>query len=350
MKILQVVTGANEIAGVQRHAAWLAKGSKHTHEIAVSPAPKYEEYLRSEGVKFHVFQNTREFLRIAKKFNPDVLHAHLGKAVVSSALYKKLNPNARVIYSQHILYPQSAKENSIGGVIRRQILRMSYSQVDRIVAVSQAVKDEMIRRGEVYSTDVILNGVPHKEFKSSTASREHLQIIGISRMQPEKRPADFIEVAKRINDPRVKITVYGTGDLLGEMQAATKTLNTTTTIEFAGFRNDIENAIAASHIFLHFGEEEACPLAIIEALSGGLPVFTLALGGNVELVPHQVGRLFAVGEFDKMAKEIRSLANDPERLQEMSNAARQWSSKFKLERMISDIDNLYDQLGNPVHV
>ncbi|WP_244491439.1 glycosyltransferase family 4 protein [Bosea sp. Root381] len=64
------------------------------------------------------------------------------------------------------------------------------------------------------------------------------------------------------------------------------------------------------------------PLAILEAMSHGVPVLASAVGG----IPHQVGkdygRLVKPGQVEELAAALDDLAQDPDRLAEMGRLAR----------------------------
>ena len=288
-----------------------------------------------------------DLVRLAAKKSPDILHAHLGQALVMGAIRKVMKPNVGLIYSQHILYPSSSKSSSPFGLFRQAVVRWSYGRADRIVAVSKAVADAMAARGERFPVSQIYNGVPARTGAVRAPTGGRLKVIGISRLQTEKRPHDYLDVAKILDDERIDIVVYGTGVLETSLRAAAAASTSRTKVTFAGFRTDIERALAEADLFMHFGEEEACPLAVLEAIMWGLPILTIRVGGNTELVTG-VGRLFDVGDARGMAAELRRLADHPETLAEMSRAAIAASPRFSLERMVGEIEALYEEIATSV--
>ena len=348
--IVQIVTGDNEVAGVQRHAAWLARTSKFRHTLLVSHAPVFEKFLESHGVPFFAFKSAAQCLLLLRNLRPSCVHAHLGKALILGACYKKFIRQVPFVYTQHILLPRSSSASGASAFVRRTLLREAYACVDLLVAVSHAVEVETRKRQEHDNIQVVLNGAtipwraePRTELLNAS---EPLQVLGLSRMEPEKRPEDFIEVARRIDSHNVTIKVYGGGRLLETVRAAAqeKLQGIATKLVYAGYEANIENEIKKGELFLHFGREEACPLALIEVQRQGLPVVTYGLGGNVELVLPGNGVLLAEGDYEGAAKAVRQYASNRKLLFDSSNRCRAFAKELTQENNTKQIDEIYDNV------
>ena len=349
-RVAQIVTGDDEVAGVQRHVAWLAESSRHDHCLLVSKAPAYEAYLLARGVSYQRFSNLREGLSILRRMRPEVVHAHLGQALILGALHKRLVKNVPFLYTQHILHPRSASSKGLGALARTFVLKKAYRSLDVLIAVSHAVARETQRRQEHDNVRVVWNGVgiPWRDSPRppSEVSENPLRVLGLARMEPEKRPGDFIDVAKRLDDPRIVITVYGAGSLLEHMRERERKelAACATRVDFAGYEPAIEEQISRAHVLLHFGREEACPLSLIEVQRQGLPVVTYGLGGNVELVPPGNGVLVGEGDFDAAANALRLYQADRNALSKASEACRQFSKDLSLEENARRTDAVYEEL------
>jgi len=71
-------------------------------------------------------------------------------------------------------------------------------------------------------------------------------------------------------------------------------------------------------------ETEGAPLAIMEALSGGIPVLATAVGGSPELVDGDVGTLLPVSlTAQELAGAIRAFVGDKTRCERLSRNARE---------------------------
>jgi glycosyltransferase involved in cell wall biosynthesis len=144
----------------------------------------------------------------------------------------------------------------------------------------------------------------------------------------------------------VAIDVFGGGSQLESMRrrALSELVGTRIKLVFHGYESDIETRIANAHLLLHFGREEACPLALIEAQRQGLPVVTYGNGGNVELVPPSNGVLVDEGDFDAAAAAVERFADDRTALIKSSEACRAFSEQLGLDGNARKIDSLYREV------
>jgi glycosyltransferase involved in cell wall biosynthesis len=349
-RIVQIVTGDNEVAGVQRHAAWLSQSSAFEHHILVGAAPVFEDYLEKNKIPFRRFSNMFGGLSALQGLKPDLVHAHLGHALILGAAYKRALRKVPFLYTQHILYPRSSVAKGFQGFVRRVVLKEAYASLDALIAVSHAVELETRARGEHDNVRVIWNGVgmPWLAWPRTMQKLTEIpfRVLGLSRMEPEKRPVDFIEVAKRLDDPDIEIFVYGAGSLLEKMRAREEQAlaSCATRVRFMGYEPAIEDRITQAHILLHFGREEACPLSLIEVQRQGLPVVTYGQGGNVELVPPGNGFLVGEADFEAAARAVRHYAHDRKSLEKASEACRSFSKELSLEGNARQTDALYREI------
>jgi glycosyltransferase involved in cell wall biosynthesis len=89
-------------------------------------------------------------------------------------------------------------------------------------------------------------------------------------------------------------------------------------------------------------EQEGLPMAIIEALSMGVPVLATPVGGVPEAVINGKNGFLVERTAEALAEAIQPLLNDPDKLREMSvNARRSFEDHFEISRVVSMYDNIY---------
>lgn len=354
LRVVQIVSGHDEVAGVQRYATWLAASSSHKHCVLVRRAPQFEKYLKEQGIPFDTYTTLLDGLRCLWKMRPQIIISHLGKALILGALAKALFPNVKLIYIQHFLEPQSLSSSGLSGFVRRWILKRAYFKCDVIVAISQAVAQCMRARGEAQKMRVILNGVntpwlAHPR-DGQLLSASPLRVIGLCRMAPEKRPEDYIAVAEILNTTKIEIDVYGDGELLGAIreQAHQRLVRCATKVHFHGYVDDVDKRLETSHVLLHFGRE-AFGFVLAEAQRRGLPVVAYAEGASIELVPNTGGVLVPTRDISAAARALAQFNNDRETLAKASEESRKLSERYSKERNAKEIDALCDELISNSH-
>lgn len=100
-------------------------------------------------------------------------------------------------------------------------------------------------------------------------------------------------------------------------------------------------------IFILPSYNEGLPMAIIEAMSMGMPVVSTNVGGIPELVSAENGILIEAGDRDALEGAILEMLGLPEaRLQEMGKASRQlYLKRFSPEACLGDMRRIYERIG-----
>jgi glycosyltransferase involved in cell wall biosynthesis len=118
-------------------------------------------------------------------------------------------------------------------------------------------------------------------------------------------------------------------------------------VEFAGWSDDVEHELGAAGILLAPATAEPFGLSVVEAMAAGVPVVACAGGGHLETV----GRVpaapsFQPGDAGGAAAGLRSLLDDAVR-QALSAAGRAVAAEeFSLS---SHVDRLIDEYSSLAH-
>ena len=92
-------------------------------------------------------------------------------------------------------------------------------------------------------------------------------------------------------------------------------------------------------------------MALIEAMASGVPGVSTDVGGVKDVIPNrQVGRLAPFGDADALAAAITDLLSDDRARRESGNAARAYVvERYSVDRLVNDIDLLYQRLNAGRH-
>jgi len=137
---------------------------------------------------------------------------------------------------------------------------------------------------------------------------EDAVLVGqIGRLSPEKGPDVFLRAALAAHGsaPDVHFVLVGEGPLRADLQELVARLGLASRVHFAGLRQDMASVYAELDIVVSASRSEAMPLALLEAMSCGLPVVATRVGGVPDLIqPGLSGWL--VGDGDMMRWALRS--------------------------------------------
>jgi glycosyltransferase involved in cell wall biosynthesis len=98
---------------------------------------------------------------------------------------------------------------------------------------------------------------------------------------------------------------------LDSIRERARTLGILERVRFLGERSDVRRLLSAADIHCQANlHPEPFGIAFVEALSAGLPVVTIALGGAIEIVDHSCGLLVPPGDSEALATALRRLITD----------------------------------------
>lgn len=220
---------------------------------------------------------------------PDVLHIHAIGPSLFAPLAKLLG--LRVVVTHHGPDYDREKWGPLAKRILRLGERMGVQYSNERIVISQVIRDivcEKYRR----SAFCIPNGVaiPNPIADSETLGRFGLEpgryLLTVSRMVPEKRHLDLIEAFDRAQLNGWKLALVGgltpeTDYSKRVIAAATKSDNVVLT--------DFQSGRALHELYAHAGlfvlpsTHEGLPIALLEALSYGLPCIASDIPANLEV-------------------------------------------------------------------
>lgn len=309
--------------GVEKHAEQLYPLLvKHGCQIDVIVRSSYlpRALIRWQGIEFHrlwaprlaaaeaLLHSIFGVIYAAVK-RPDVLHIHaIGPAIVTplAKLFK-----LRVVVTHH--GPDYDREK--WGRLARWLLRlgekwgMQYS--DQRIAVSNYICKLISEKYHIDSV-VIPNGVTIPEIPTTTHTLvkyglvKKRYIIFVSRFVQEKRHLDLINAFDRANLVDWKLVLVGDADhpsdYSREIQAKS---SATQNVVLTGFQSGLELAelYANAGIFVLPSSHEGLPIAMLEALSYGLPVYASDIPANLEVgLPNH--NYFSLGNVEQLSRML----------------------------------------------
>jgi len=139
-----------------------------------------------------------------------------------------------------------------------------------------------------------------------------------------------------LDDPRAHLIMLGQGSLRVQLEAFVTERGLSQRVHLLGKRMDIPECLSASDVFVLSSDWEGNPLAVMEAMAGGLPVIGTTVGGVPELVRSgQDGILVSPGNDRAFADAMRILLNNVEKRRAMAQAARFHAREaFDVEGMV----------------
>jgi glycosyltransferase involved in cell wall biosynthesis len=216
------------------------------------------------------------------------------------------------------------------------------AQANAITVPSQHLKQKLGLNEAV----VIPNAVLPERFKlAQHKARDELNLVTVMSFYfPDKVKGllNIMEVLNKIQNHCFKYTIIGGGRYLDPIKH--QIAETKVDVNFTGFLENPELALAASDIFLYYSYHDAFPIVILEAMSCGLPVITNNVGAVSEIIDN--GEDGYIADSDESYLEyLLSLVGDYELRQKIGRKARaKVEEKFSWRRITGQYIQLYNKL------
>ncbi len=295
------------------------------------------------------FAAVNKLRRIFKEEKADVVHAH---ASMSARIAAKL-AGAKVVYTRHSVFPPPERiSKGIGKVINGAVNNF-FS--DRIIAVAEAAKDNLIETGvDGKKVDVILNGVyPLVPAENKEEIRKRFGVFGdekivsiVARLEDIKGHDYFIEAADLLlkKGYNAKFLIAGTGSYEEHLKKKVKELGRGADIIFTGFITDVDKLMNVTDIQANasFGTE-ATSISLLEGMSLGVPAVVSDFGGNPGVIKSGING-FVVPKKDSMAlaEGIERLLKDDELYKRLSDGSRKiFAETFTAQIMTRNTEEIY---------
>jgi len=181
--------------------------------------------------------------------------------------------------------------------------------------------------------------------------RENEYIVGyVGRLSEEKGLQYLIEAGLLLKGQgeAFKILIIGDGSKRKELEDLAKGKGLENEIIFTGFQNDVEKWLPALDVFVLPSLTEGTPMALLEAMSAGIPPIASAVGGIPKVVEDGVnGFLVAPGDFRMISEKVMALKKNPDHRKRMaSESVKLIKNRFGLHEWSRQIEAQYDILLN----
>lgn len=294
------------------------------------------------------------YRRIMRDVKPHIVHTHSSLDARAAALLCGVKSR---IYTRHSVFEPSARLTTFPG---KQIAgTVNNLLATQIIAVAEAAKDNLTATGvNPKKITVILNGVEPLE-PTSPEDRAALRaslgiaptdfVCGLSaRFVDCKGHADLLSAAVRVCAvrPDVKFLLMGTGSTYEETVRAAAERGLSDRVIFTGFVPDVARYYNIMNLSLNcsYGTE-ATSLALIEAMSLGIPAVVTEFGGNPGVIAEgENGLLTPIRDPDAMASAILRIMEDPALYEALAvGAGRIFGEKFTAAAMTRQMEALYEK-------
>lgn len=302
-------------------------------------------------------QSLFSLVKEIRLFKPHIIHTHTTKAGVLGRIASliSLHPSIRIhTYHGHLL-------NGYYGWFKTflviQLEKLLAIKTNQLLAVGKRVRDDLLdcKIGTQVKFQIMPPGLMLGNIEDRQSARDSLGILGdglqcafIGRITQIKRPDRFLDVVEEIKKSGVPLQflVAGSGDLLDYCE--NRINKNSLPVKMLGWQANIEKVLGATDIVILTSDNEGMPLSLIQAGMAGIPVVATNVGSVSEIVLDTKTGLLTTKSTLDIVNALELLCQSSDMRETMGAAAKDFTvSRFGVERLISDHEQLYQTLIKP---
>jgi glycosyltransferase involved in cell wall biosynthesis len=291
-----------------------------------------------------------------------IIHAH-GHPYLTSLVAGKLAKmySKPFILTQHNTFIEYNNFfNNVENINDFTIGKQNLNNADKIIAVSSATKDYVLRLGAKPKKVVVIhNGVDLEKFKPMPGKREEMRrklgiplnavvVLTVRRLVYKNGVDTLIEGANIAlkKNPRIVFLAVGKGPDSESIKLRINELGIAGNFKLAGFVSDEDLPIyynVADLFVLPSKSGEGLPLVALEAMACALPVIATDVGGIREILMADYGKLVPPNQPELLAKAILdfSAMDFSSRKKELRAMMEE---KFSWDKNVERLVEIYEEL------
>lgn len=287
--------------------------------VLTVPSLRREVQPRRDG------RAVRDIRRKIAEIDPAIVHTHSSKAGIVGRL-AALGSSAGVVHTVHG-WGHTPRDSVARRTLFVTLERLAAIRSDALIAVSQDVRDEGLRRRigtpeqyrvipEVVDLEPRSSGfhTTRRRARDALALDQAVPVVGwVGRFAAQKDPETLVAALSAVlrEHPQAHAVLVGDGTLRMTVEGGLSDPAIAPRVKFTGVRHDVRELYAAFDVLIHPTLWEGQPHVIQEALAERVPVVSAAVDGTRALIQDGTnGYLVAPGDHVAFARRVADVLRD----------------------------------------
>ena len=303
-------------------------------------------------------QSYKMLKKIIDEGNFDIIHCHtpVGAMIARLAALSARKKGTKVIYTAHgfhffkgapllnwlLFYPAEWLLAPVTDVL------ITINKEDH----ARALKHLHAKRIE-YVPGV---GIKTEKFRELTIDRDAKRqslgygekdflLLTVAEMTANKNHITILKALSLLKDKEefsnMHYLICGRGEMWSSLETSARELGIADHVNFLGYRTDAPELYQVSDLFLFVTLREGLSVALMEAMSSGMPIICAKIRGNTDLVDDNVSGVFSENNPEAVAEHILQLYRDGEKRKALGQAASEKALLFDEKNVLQQVKDIY---------
>lgn len=307
-------------------------------------------YLPFGGSKGY-YLNAPALQHIYKAGRFDVINVHYASGYGTLARIAKLPNIILNVWGSDVYdFPYESK-------LKEKVLRKNLTYAGRLASTSNCMARQtekfLVTKREIAVTPFGVDTEHFKPEKAIKTDKKDSFTFGIVKtLSPKygvetviKAFAALVQKLPQTKKDKIRLEIYGKGELLGELKELAANLHLEKQIFFGGYveNRKIPSLLNQMDVFMLGSESESFGVAAVEAMSCGLPIVATSVSGFREVLEDgKTGFLVPVGDYKAMAEKMFILYVDARLRESMGKAGRKRvEERYCWEKNVDEMMRVY---------
>jgi len=231
-----------------------------------------------------------------------------------------------------------------------------WKRAARVIAVSNAVRDVLLKRGFDGARVPVIWSAMNVAAVAATRPidvrgtlglpADALVAINAAALAPEKDQATLVEAAARLAArlPRLRWVIAGEGRVRPDLERLIAARGMQDRVRLVGFLPDPRPWVAASDLMVLSSRGEGFGGTLLDALALGVPIVATRTGGIPEVVGDKAGLLVPVGDAAAFAEAVVRVLEDADLRRRLSEEGRLRAREFSHRRSAEAVMGVYREV------
>ena len=290
----------------------------------------------------------------------EIIHMHMserGSCIRKYIIFKiAKKSNKKVILHTHGAEFKEYYSNLSDGMKKR--VRELLLGCDKVLTLGKNWNEYFVNLDRNIECAILNNSVEIPVDKASIKDTE-FNILFLAIIDKRKGIYDLIEAASKLlktyeGNKKINFIIAGVGKEEVMIKKLVKQYGLEKNFKFLGWINSEQKKeiLKNSQLFVLPSYNEGLPVAILEAISYGIPVVSTNVGSINEAVINDFnGYLIKPGDIDDLTLKIKNIIEHPKKWNIFSNNSRLLcEQEFNSKKYFKNIERLYFEINNQVNI